>query len=210
MSIKGLEAIVKTLVESGSVQGTQPHPETFAGEIMKLPQSFFSTLLLIIAVAGCSPVSTHWHEEKVSNENALISIPMEIVPEILTINSHGWKILDYNKKKKSAEWGFKVNIKCNVNTVPSVVDECMSRDLQKLPPLNTWTIKKIKYSLYDKDGFHLTTIIVDESFSFDFGETIVIQESKTSDLSLLKRAHAGRIEIVATPLCDPFKELQFE
>jgi len=95
--------------------------------------------------------------------------------ESLVVKSHGWKVLAIDKENEQCEWGFRVDLECKTHSQ---------------------LVRRIKYTLYDKDDFSLTIIPLSlGDLEMTSGESKTFLGSTRCKTDLLKRATHGRVHI---------------
>lgn len=107
----------------------------------------------------------------------------------LIVKSSEWKITTVDNKTGQCEWGFRVVLECKDS--PNYQDD-------KFGGRAVMPIEKLEYTLYDKDNFHLTTLVLNgKDLVLCFRDTQTFQQTRKDSLALLKRACYGHLNIKA-------------
>lgn len=149
------------------------------------------TLVFIAILSGCSPVSTRWHKEPITDSSVSMNGSYQNAIDSLVVKSHEWKVTVVDTKKNQCEWGFRVVIQCKDH--PDYQDSTNYPGSRAFMP-----IESIEYALYDKDNFHLTTLTLkSKDLGLCFRDTQTFQETRKDSLDVLKRAVHGSLNIKA-------------
>ena len=111
--------------------------------------------------------------------------------EKLRVRSHAWKLIGL-RPRDQCEWGFKVVIEFTDD--PDFVPSSYPGAVPFMP------ITEFEYKLFDQDGFHLTTLVIDErdpGFGLAQGETRTFQYSARMSIIDAQRANHGTLNVRA-------------
>ena len=152
----------------------------------------FATLLML--ACGCSRSDsrwrpdTSWHTEAVTEEATSFRGSYQNALDTLRVRSQAWKLIALHGTNQ-CEWGFKVAIE-----FPDHPDY----KPDQFGGVSFMPVTKIKYQLFDKDGFRLTTLVLDDAgMGVAEKETHTFQHSGMMPRDLARRAAYGRLDIQA-------------
>lgn len=134
------------------------------------------TLIIISAsllVISCSNVDTDWHKYQ--------SRKLEIIGEgrdAVKVIADGWKIIGKTNDDNGYEWGWEITIS---NSRDPEKEAILLENNTKL--IGTYQLKKIHYTLHDKDGFELVNDVLHDQYleygAIDtFRHTSIISKAK--------------------------------
>lgn len=160
-----------------------------AKENMK--RTLVATLACAAVLGGCSPVSTRWHTEPVTDSSVSMNGSYQNALDSLVVKSHEWKVTAVDTKRNQCKWGFRVVLQCKDH--PDYQDSTNYPGSRAIMP-----IESIEYTLYDKDNFHLTTLILQsKNLGLYFRDTQTFQQTSKDNLDVLKRAVHGCLNVKA-------------
>ena len=153
---------------------------------------YLFTALLILA-SGCKEShwrpDTAWHTEQVAEAKTSFRGSYQNALDTLRVRSIAWKLIGLHQRTDQCEWGFKVIIEFpdHPNYKPD-----------QFGGLPFMPITKIEYQLFDSDGFHLATLVLDGN---DLGvaakETRTFQHTGLLPVAAARRAAHGKLNIQA-------------
>jgi hypothetical protein len=112
---------------------------------------------LLVLVHGCSRSESHWrpdtswHTQSITEESTSFRGSHQNALDTLRVRSQAWKLIALHGTNQ-CEWGFKVSIEFpdHPNYKPD-----------QFGGVSFMPITKLEYQLFDRDGFELTTLVLD-------------------------------------------------
>jgi hypothetical protein len=177
-------------------------PAGFFGCFLNRAPLLMAFVMTIIFAGGCShseelwKPDTQWHAEAVAETNCAWRGSYRNARETLRVRSQEWKLIAYDPKKDVCEWGFKVILE-----FPKHPDYKPQSGFTPVMP-----IEKIDYELYDKDGFHITSLkLSGKDLCVPVEKEETFQYTGFISSALARRAAFGKVNIAAGYPPDPPK-----
>ena len=176
-----------------NVRPTTPHT-------MRPIANYLCAALLILA-SGCTDSQWHpdtaWHTEQVTEPTSSFLGSYQNALDTLRVRTNAWKLIGLHQRTNQCEWGFKVVIE-----FPDHLDY----KPDTFGGVAFMPITKIEYQLFDTDGFHLTTLILEgKDLGVAAKESRTFQNTGMLPVAAARRAAHGKLNVQAGYVPKPSK-----